>query len=607
MMERTFRRAMHASMERLRDSWKTLVFTLIFFLWTFNCLPAAIDSGLDGSWKLGLNWASSNGWQWGRDIVFMYGPLHWLYANISPAFLPMPLVICGILAFNLAAAACAGYIFSKFVPKEFGSRDLALLLLVSVSLLLWNARSSPLDLFFVFAIVLFVDDLHKQQTETRNNNKFTSRIPLMVILTIFVLSQYIKFNYFPVSIFLLLLMAFALCVFRRIRDAVMLLLAYPVLSLLIWCGLGQSPANLPHYLQWGVLVSGGYTEAMQLNYSEPEIYRAWILVLLLLFGATGIWFFYRRQFAAAFSWFLPAPLFFMLFKEGFVRADNHVYLVYLALPLFMIYPLYISRLRWQTTPPPKKSYLTYGVAVMAILCIAASHFLIHSPFLPENQFKDIRNLITGKYSQPDDIRASLRPAFNLEKSLFDEVDPRASIDIFPNEIGLLYAYGLDWSPRPLLQSNITFVPALDALNAEHFYGPLAPKQVLWQSDSIDGRYPSFDEPRVFRALLDRYTYAAKESTNRFALLRLDPQKMERPWTAIGGIEKHRLSEPIPVPNLKGSYVYMSVQISPNLLGGLMNIFYKSPYPTMVIRTRNGQSFTYRFIRALGTEIGRAHV
>jgi hypothetical protein len=602
-MNRTFRCAIYVSMDHLRNSWKTLLFSSIFFLWTFNCLLAAIDSGLDGSWMLGLNWAGSQGWQWGRDIVFIYGPLHWLYANISPAFQPMPLVIGGILAFNLAATACAGYLFSKFVPKEFGVRDLALLFLVSVSLLFWNARSTPLELFFIFAMVLFVEDLHKRQTETRNSHKFTSRISLMVILTVFVLSQYIKFNYFPVSIILLLLMAFSLCVFRRIGDAAMLILAYPVLSLLIWCGLGQSPANLPHYMQWGLAFSGGYTEAMQVNFSGPEIYQAWILVLILglLYGIAGIRFIYHKQFAAAFSWFLPAPLFFMLFKEGFVRADIHAEQMYLALPLCLIYLLYVSGIHWPMTTIPEKRYLSYSIAGVAILCIAASHFLFNLSFLPDIQFGKFRKVITGNYAQPDDIRTSLRPAFNLEKNFLGEIDPQASIDIFPYEISLLYAYGFPWSPRPLLQSNITYIPALDAMNAAHFYGPQAPQQILWRSDSIDGKYPAFDEPLVFRALLDRYTYISKERSNRFALLRLDSQRMERPWIVVGGVEQHRLNEPILIPDLNNCHLYMRVQISPNLLGGVMNIFYKAPYPTMVIRTRDGRSFTYRFLRALGTE------
>jgi hypothetical protein len=602
-MNQTFRRILHASAERLHNSWKILLFSTVFFLWTFNCLLAAIDSGLDGSWMLGLNWAGSQGWQWGRDIVFIYGPLHWLYANISPAFQPMPLVIGGILAFNLAAAACAGYLFSKFVPKKFGVQDLALLCLVSFSLLLWNARSTPLELFFVFAMVLFVEDLHKRQTEPQNNHKFTSWISLVVILIIFVLSQYIKFNYFPVSIFLLLLMAFALCVFRRIGDAAMLILAYPVLSLLIWCGLGQSPANLPHYIQWGLAFSGGYTEAMQVNFSGPELYQAWILVLILglLYGIAGIRFIFHKHFAAAFSWFLPTPLFFMLFKQGFVRADIHAEQIYLALPLCLIYLLYVSGVHWPMTPIPEKRYLSYGIAGAAILCIAASHFLFNFSFLPDIQFGKFRKVITGNYAQPDAIRASLMPAFHLEKNILGEIDPRASIDIFPYEISLLYAYYLPWSPRPLLQSNIAYVPALDAMNAAHFYGPQAPQQILWRSDSIDGKYPAFDEPLVFRALLDRYTYVSKESTNRFALLRLDSQRVERPWIAVGGTEQFQLSEPIPIPNIKNSHIYMSVQISPTLLGGVMNILYKSPYPTMIIRTRDGRSFTYRFIRALGTE------
>jgi hypothetical protein len=273
----------------------------------------------------------------------------------------------------------------------------------------------------------------------------------------------------------------------------------------------------------------------------------------------------------------------------------------MSLPILLIYLLYVSRLRWPTTPLIETRFMTHSLAGVAVLCIAASHSLYNLSFLPANQLNEFQKVITGKYSQPDNIRTPLIADFKLEESLLSEIEPDATIDIFPYDIALLYAYNLNWSPRPQFQSYAAYVPALDALNAGHFQGPDTPAQVLWRSKSIDTRYFPFDEPQVFRVLLDRYQFSTKESTNRFALLRLDPQRKERTWIAVGGIEQHHFFGPIIIPNIENCHIYMSVQISPNILGRLLNFFYKAPYPTMVIRTRNGGTYSHRFIRAQGPD------
>jgi hypothetical protein len=199
------------------------------------------------------------------------------------------------------------------------------------------------------------------------------------------------------------------------------------------------------------------------------------------------------------------------------------------------------------------------------------------------------------------MRKQLIADYKLEESLLENIDNGATIDIFPYDISLLFAYNLNWSPRPQFQSFTAYVPALDAWNAEHFQGPDAPAQVLWSSRSIDGKYPPFDEPKVLRILLDRYQFSSKESTNRFALLLVDPQRNERTWVAISGVEQHHFFEPIIIPNSEKDHIFMSVQIYPNLLGRLLNFIYKAPYPIMIIRTRNGGTLTHRFIPALGPD------
>lgn len=78
-----------------------------------------------------------------------------------------------------------------------------------------------------------------------------------------------------------------------------------------------------------------------------------------------------------------------------------------------------------------------------------------------------------------------------------------TVDVFPWDVALAYAYGLDWDPRPVFQSYSAYTASLDALNAAHFNSNSSPDYVIFAAESIDGRYPLFDEPATFRSLLSK--------------------------------------------------------------------------------------------------------
>jgi hypothetical protein len=54
-----------------------LLFSTIWMLPPFFALEKGIQ-GIDPSWKIATTLALENGWVWGEDIVFTYGPLAFL-------------------------------------------------------------------------------------------------------------------------------------------------------------------------------------------------------------------------------------------------------------------------------------------------------------------------------------------------------------------------------------------------------------------------------------------------------------------------------------------------------------------------------------------------
>jgi len=78
-------------MEIIKNSRNKIIFCLLIalflLLWIFPVYSDGLvdvinKSGfIDGSWKLGLNWATVDGLRFGEDIVFSYGPLYFLLNN----------------------------------------------------------------------------------------------------------------------------------------------------------------------------------------------------------------------------------------------------------------------------------------------------------------------------------------------------------------------------------------------------------------------------------------------------------------------------------------------------------------------------------------------
>jgi hypothetical protein len=189
------------------------------------------------------------------------------------------------------------------------------------------------------------------------------------------------------------------------------------------------------------------------------------------------------------------------------------------------------------------------------------------------------------------VKANVRNEYQLSPLLAQDIG-NSSVDIFPWDIALLWAYGMNWSPRPMFQSYNAYTGWLDHINAVHLSGPDAPNYILFAYGSIDSRYPLFDEPETFRTILCRYQYVASDAN--FALLQLSPTN--RCENAIAIAETFgNMGDWIPVP--KGNdLLFARVYIDYSFLGSLANIVYKPAEVYVSFQLSNGTiSPSYRFV------------
>jgi hypothetical protein len=102
-------------------------------------------------------------------------------------------------------------------------------------------------------------------------------------------------------------------------------------------------------------------------------------------------------------------------------------------------------------------------------------------------------------------RRTMRRVYDLDPATRREIG-RRSVDVEPWEIGVAWAYGLDWHPLPVIQGYAAYTSHLDGLNAAALAGGEGPELILRQAAgaSLDDRLEGWDPPAAHLAMLCNY-------------------------------------------------------------------------------------------------------
>jgi hypothetical protein len=173
--------------------------------------------------------------------------------------------------------------------------------------------------------------------------------------------------------------------------------------------------------------------------------------------------------------------------------------------------------------------------------------------------------------------SQLRDTYQLPAGTVSQL-AEGAVDIQPWEIGMAYAYDLDWDPSPVLQAYSAYTPYLDEQDAAHFSSGSAPRSVVLTDVSIDGRYPAFDEPAAFRALLENYR-ATDVVAGQYAILAHAPIKSGSGAVEAAGVQTlptvcAPMGSEIAVPQQPGRYTFVSLAIRYSVVGQASTILYK---------------------------------
>jgi hypothetical protein len=523
--------------------------------------------GLDPSWRIGLYIAIMKNMQFGKDIVFTYGPL---------GFLSQPLLV----DYNLWRLSLAFNLFTH------------ILFFLSLYVLLKSIKTQWYLYFIIvpaFALVMPGKDYELLITVSfllyayiiKEKNITIDVIVIAAFGMLLSIASLIKFNMLIMSVLLILISFYAFRIAKKsyLYPAV-LSLSYIIFILLAWCLAGQSLANFSGYVTTGIEISQGYNDAMAVH---PQIHQvvlefasiALILILLIYSIVKG-----NKN---VFLYLLLNMAFFITsYKYGLIR--NHDAFYFTIIPLFTVLSIIMLNCADIRKPCNIEGLLSVMLIILTLV-------LIYSLVLQDQWIT--QDNITTKVSDyqlsynlmenpemADNIIDAQKDAIKNDNPLDEQTIAyigNKTIDIFPWDIALCWAYDMNWSPRPVFQSYSVYTQKLDEINGKYYNSIESPQLVLFSYKTIDGRYAQMDEPDTFRAVVNNYHVVSP--VNNYILLEQNNDTNIRAVTGLGAKEGD-IGEFISVPQISDGYLYGRIGINYTIYGNLVRLIYQ-PDPVYV--------------------------
>jgi hypothetical protein len=571
---------------RYRPQWWWLIASLGYAYavllippWQF-ALPGA---ALDPSWVEVIAYGAREGWQWGRDIAFTYGPLGYLAPNPYPDAPIGPQLAWNAALATVLAAGVVSVIPRRSPPAAIG---LFMLILLPTALI---GRWAYAALSLLAALRYF-------------RWPGQARPVLPVILA------------GAAGVFALVNMssgAFAICIFLLL-DASRLahrrwpihLPAFVTGAALAYLVAGQNIGELPLFLRACFEFIVGYSNAMSLAGPRAEL-AAFLVVGLCALGLvawserSALSDRRRRRDAALLIAVFGLYEFYAL-KLGFVRHDLHSVSAWLIVGNAAAAH---AAMRWIEPDAQRARWALVG------LSLVASGVAVSVPWQGGSLAQGARHVGTVLLEQPwhaleEAVRAGRDPdawvaswrarrmaAFAAIREEVPLPAVEGTVDIITNTQSSVLAHGMQYRPRPVFQDYAAYTPWLVERNRAHYDGAAAAQYVFFRPETIDNRYPLLDQGAGASELLTQYDPVRLEHHLLVLKRRVAPL---RALLADGHEATATFGQWVSL-EAGATPVLMWVNISPNLLGHLANAVLRPPVLTLSVRLANGTVRDFRLI------------
>jgi hypothetical protein len=549
------------------------------------------------SWQSGIALAFLHHLQWGRQVVFTFGPYGFVEDILPISHLTAALALAYVLAMSwgLGALVVAGLRKTwELLPAGAGAW--------AVLVIAGNFVEAP-ELGLGLALGLCLAALRRPGGPGHSRlsgGALASRRHIALVGLLGALAGFqllVEANVGLVTAWLAAISALGAGP-RRSRGAVVAASSLTGTFLVAWVAAGQSLGNIASYFRASWSVVAGYSAAMATSPGRrAEDYFA--VVDLALLGAVYALALRGRPLGekAAVSLALLGWVWEAL-KEGFVRHDLHD-LVFFSLVLTA---LALARL------PGKFAALQLGaIALAASLACAARG---EPPPQMASPIEDVRAL----YQEVRDLAVASHWA-RVERRAYDTVLytgdhlSRAALRALaghtvaaaPVEEAIAFAYHeFRWGPEPVLQSYSAYTSYLDRLDANFLGSKDAPERILYQPFAIDGRLPAWEPPAAMLAMYCHYS-PLHVAAGKWLLLGRTPDRCGAPnLLAKARAYTGQWAKLPPVP--QGMVLAATFSMSAPFSAQVEDVLLKGPESHVEINDLHGRVTSYRFITGTAADL-----
>ena len=357
-------------------------------------------------------------------------------------------------------------------------------------------------------------------------------------------------------------MALVAALAARGRRAVNLaiLAASALLALLVgWLAVGEPLGALPAYVHNSARIVSGYAAAMGLEEASAnwEYVAAWVafafgLIAALQMTATAR---RRERWGVLCLWIVFC---FFEYKEAFVRHDGGHGAIYFV-------ALMGAFLAFAWRPAGRLTGLTMTAALFALAFAAQSvqgvtfATLVDPGANARTAIDQIGEVASASHRRALEAagRQAVRASLPLDAATFALLRGH-TVDVFPYQTALAWAYGLDWDPLPAFQSYFTYTVGIDQLNADALASARAPQRILRTPEvGIDNRVLAFDGGLSTRTMLCRYDELLDRPA--WQVLGLGPNRCPAAPVALQTVRADwGQSVPVPAPPTQSSFVFVRI-------------------------------------------------
>lgn len=554
----------------------------LFFPW-LSGPPTSVDA----SWEMVLHRATEQHWQFGKDIIFTFGPWGFLYGGYSPATHSVCAAIwmCLALVFWCAAWKIARHFSSNTLIAWIwfmlfaGLAGMRVEQTVDVKATAWSLLA--LCLYF------YVED--KPISSRQAVLAFSAGLLGLVKFTCF-----IQFGLIFTIIGLDVL-------FRRKRFPWITILYFTAI-VVFWLIAGQNHTMLGLYLRYSVAIAGGYTSAMMSSGEGEGFYLSVMLIsMAVLVFVMGRLAFQRYAWFSVLPTAAIAGVLFLVFKLGNVRFHPiHETTTTLQLTVATLACLAMA---WPAIKSQRWWMRLALCSVLAGITLFGSHIFSNgyrkqgfegeSLWLSYAWTLNWANLTipTKLLKDPKYLEKKHEKYLHDIRSEFPLPAIEGSVDVYPWRHAVVFAHGLDYNPRPIIQSYSAYTPALLELNSRHLQTKSAPQNVLFGIDPQNNNYPTLEDGLSWLDLLTRYEVVG--NTPQFAILKKTPRPKSlqlKPMTNT----PVELGVPLMLTTNHG-LVWAELDFQRTFKGSLLSLLYKPEKLLLMVGLKNGEQRFYTLV------------